>query len=418
MFSKNFNLTVFLLIVLIAFSYAQAGVNEHSVKFEDATTATLVGENGIIMRTTDMGATWLEQNSNISNALFGNSINSGLSLAVGENGVVLLSDDGGENWTVILPGTFENLNDAEAIDGINAVVCGNAGTILYSSNAGLNWSTVNSGTLSNLTDVKFLNTNIGYISGADGTLLRSTSGGVSWEAIDMSFTSNKFNAVGVIDADRLIVVGDMGTLFMSGDGGESWYGSAGITYENDFNDVVFFDALNGVIAGNDGLILRTNDGGENWYASEVSATGDDYDFFSVAFADQDNGITIGRNGIEVYTTDGGQTWNEKDPGPVVNPGSLANDEKTGVKLAQNYPNPFNPSTIINYELPFGANVSVKVYDMLGKEVASLVSSYKESGKHSVSFNASGLSSGVYFYKLTAKGGSAEFNKVMKMILTK
>jgi len=417
MFSKNFKLTVFLLVVLTTFSFAQLEVNEHSIKFEDATTASLVGENGLIMRTTDNGASWSEQTSNISNVLFGNSFYGGLSLAVGENGVVLRSDDNGQNWSVILPGTLEHLNDVEVIDANTSVVCGNAGTILVSTNSGLNWIQADSLTSSNLLDVKFLPSGVGFISGEEGTLLRSTDAGATWSQLDMSFTNRKFSAVEAVDENTLIVIGENSTIFMSNNGGESWYGASGLVYENDFNDVVFFDPFNGVIAANDGLLLKTTDGGETWSASEVSASGDDYDYFSVAFADVNNGISIGRNGIEVYTTDGGNSWSETAPA-FLNTNLNRSAKKIPVNLYQNYPNPFNPSTMIGYELSFDANVTVKVYDIAGQEVASLVSAFKTAGNYSVNFNAANLSSGVYFYKLSASGSNGEFSKVMKMILTK
>lgn len=75
----------------------------------------------------------------------------------------------------------------------------------------------------------------------------------------------------------------------------------------------------------------------------------------------------------------------------------------GYKLSQNYPNPFNPSTKISFELPASGFVSLKVYDMLGREVAELVSSEMTSGSHSVSFNAADFASGTYIYRLTANG---------------
>lgn len=75
----------------------------------------------------------------------------------------------------------------------------------------------------------------------------------------------------------------------------------------------------------------------------------------------------------------------------------------GYKLSQNYPNPFNPSTKITFELPASGYVSLKVYDMLGREVAELASGEMTSGTHSVSFNASDLASGTYIYRLTANG---------------
>jgi len=75
-------------------------------------------------------------------------------------------------------------------------------------------------------------------------------------------------------------------------------------------------------------------------------------------------------------------------------------------LYQNYPNPFNPSTIISYQIPVSGKVSLKVFNVLGNEVATLVSGIQQAGKHSVSFNASQLSTGVYFYKLEAENFSA------------
>jgi hypothetical protein len=83
-------------------------------------------------------------------------------------------------------------------------------------------------------------------------------------------------------------------------------------------------------------------------------------------------------------------------------------------LNQNYPNPFNPSTTITFSLPHSANASLKVFDMLGREVATLVNGYTTSGTHEVQFNATNLASGVYFYKLT----SGDFTQMMKMMLVK
>jgi hypothetical protein len=83
-------------------------------------------------------------------------------------------------------------------------------------------------------------------------------------------------------------------------------------------------------------------------------------------------------------------------------------------LSQNYPNPFNPETRISYSIPKAGMVSLNVYDMLGRQVASLVNEHKTVGKYLVEFNASNLSSGVYYYKLI----SGEFSDIKKMIVIK
>jgi len=90
------------------------------------------------------------------------------------------------------------------------------------------------------------------------------------------------------------------------------------------------------------------------------------------------------------------------------------NEVTSYSLSQNYPNPFNPSTIIEYAIPVEGNVSIRIYDAAGKEIYSLVNSFKTRGIHKTEFNAGSLSNGVYYYKLT----SGNFTDVKKMILIK
>jgi hypothetical protein len=83
-------------------------------------------------------------------------------------------------------------------------------------------------------------------------------------------------------------------------------------------------------------------------------------------------------------------------------------------LSQNYPNPFNPFTKINYEIPSDGNVAIKIYDISGKEVLTLLNGHRQAGYHTAVFDGGKLTSGVYFYKLEAK----DFSKVMRMILIK
>jgi hypothetical protein len=84
-------------------------------------------------------------------------------------------------------------------------------------------------------------------------------------------------------------------------------------------------------------------------------------------------------------------------------------------LSQNYPNPFNPTTKINFALKTAGDVSLRVYDVLGKEVATLATGHYAAGSYSVEFTGNNLSSGMYFYTLTAANG---FHQTQKMILMK
>ena len=83
-------------------------------------------------------------------------------------------------------------------------------------------------------------------------------------------------------------------------------------------------------------------------------------------------------------------------------------------LSQNYPNPFNPSTIINYEIPESGLVTIKIYDVLGREVSTIVNEEKSPGRYKVKFNGSNLASGLYLYRIT----SGNFSETKKMLLMK
>lgn len=84
------------------------------------------------------------------------------------------------------------------------------------------------------------------------------------------------------------------------------------------------------------------------------------------------------------------------------------------ELGQNYPNPFNPTTKINFAIPKQGLVTMKIYDVLGREVRTLVNEVKQAGNYTVDFNASEFASGVYFYKIQA----GEFMDIKRMILVK
>jgi hypothetical protein len=87
---------------------------------------------------------------------------------------------------------------------------------------------------------------------------------------------------------------------------------------------------------------------------------------------------------------------------------------TEFALFQNYPNPFNPTTTIKYQLPEASFVSLKVYDMLGNEIETLVNNHQQAGNYELKFDASRLTSGVYFYKLITD----KFTDIKQMMLVK
>jgi hypothetical protein len=128
------------------------------------------------------------------------------------------------------------------------------------------------------------------------------------------------------------------------------------------------------------------------------------------FANGDSCLTIwsGYPGTNVWSARGCS-------GAVVTGINNHNNEiPSKYSLSQNYPNPFNPVTMISFSIPVSGNVKLVIYDMLGKEIAVLSNEFRSAGNYDVDFNASGLSSGAYFYKLE----SGSFSEIKKMVLIK
>jgi glucuronoarabinoxylan endo-1,4-beta-xylanase len=113
---------------------------------------------------------------------------------------------------------------------------------------------------------------------------------------------------------------------------------------------------------------------------------------------------VGYCGTILRTINGGVAWAENKPDKI----------PVGFSLVQNYPNPFNPSTNIRIELPQASQVSLRVYDMLGREVSELVNERRDAGVHEVKFDGSELSSGVYLYRLQA----GSFTQTRKLLLVR
>lgn len=88
-------------------------------------------------------------------------------------------------------------------------------------------------------------------------------------------------------------------------------------------------------------------------------------------------------------------------------------------LYQNYPNPFNPNTNINYDLPVNSRVTLKIFDILGREIKTLVDEFQQAGDHQINFQSTAdMPSGVYFYQLSTDGSAQNFISVKKMLLLK
>lgn len=217
------------------------------------------------------------------------------------------------------------------------------------------------------------------------------------------------------------------------DGAWVVYSSATITVLDDNNPPVFTDVIS------DGRVFVPELTPSGWVVHNFQYAGSDPDGDAVSFylVDGPNGSSITASGlfsweltdqyaaqtnipITVGITDGLLSTEHTS---LVNTDNVVgvNEEAipTDYSMSQNYPNPFNPSTTIKFGIPEAANVSVKIFNLLGQEVATLVNNNLEAGYHIINFNASNMISGMYFYRIQANGiDGSNYTDVKKMLLVK
>ncbi|MBM4159289.1 MAG: T9SS type A sorting domain-containing protein, partial [Ignavibacteria bacterium] len=127
---------------------------------------------------------------------------------------------------------------------------------------------------------------------------------------------------------------------------------------------------------------------------------------SIWFYNDSIGWGVGGAGKIMHTTTGGQ--------PLVIIENLNGQVADNYKLYQNFPNPFNTMTNVKFQMSKSGVVEIKVFDLLGREVKTLINEYKQPGTYQVSFNAEGLTSGIYFYKMTM----GDFSETKKLVFAK
>jgi len=137
-------------------------------------------------------------------------------------------------------------------------------------------------------------------------------------------------------------------------------------------------------------------------------------YLLVMFTPQDTLKQIGYIILTHNTTGSPDTLVVSGKGSILTAVKSGIDLPTAYAISQNYPNPFNPTTAINYDIPQPTFVSVKIYDILGRDVAQIVNEVKQPGRYSVRFDGLNMSSGAYFYSITA----GDFHQVKKMVLLK
>jgi photosystem II stability/assembly factor-like uncharacterized protein len=228
---------------------------------------------------------------------------------------------------------------------------------------------------------------------------RSTDGGATW-ASGASGGTNSY-AVSFKDANNGLVGHSGGAIRISANGGATWTAVSSPT-TSDISGLSFLSGTNSAWISAAAVPYRTTNNGTNWTAQTVyPITGT---LYHSSFADTSNGLAVTSNGEVLHYRPAGST------------GVLPSRDgtiPTVFALEQNYPNPFNPSTKIGFMIPSSGFTTLKVYDVLGREVATLVSEELKPGNYEATFDGRGLASGVYLYRLTA-GPYGETRKLMLM----
>ncbi|MEO8513476.1 MAG: T9SS type A sorting domain-containing protein [Ignavibacteria bacterium] len=349
--------------------------NINKVYFPPTGTATTgwVGSASGVYKTTNGGVNWVQQiGSGAFSDIFFTDLNTGIALRT--NNIFFKTTNGGTNFTQF------NFSNNSLVQG--SVISFAGGSNLYllavdnvndttfvfkSANTGDSWTQIFK-TPGIYFDMEFINLNTGLMCGSNGTVKITTNGGTVWTSINAG-TTNNLLGIEYASSNIVYMVGASGTILKSTSGGSFW-----------------FPQLSPVIA-----TLRSIQ----------------------VFPADDNGIIVGGGGNIVRTTNGGNIPTGINP--------VSGEIPQNFSLSQNYPNPFNPSTKINFAIsPSYMNnglqplVRLSLFDIVGREVAVLANENLSPGNYSIDFDASSLSTGTYFYRLTA----GEFSQTNKMVLIK
>jgi photosystem II stability/assembly factor-like uncharacterized protein len=329
------------------------------------------------------------------------------------------TSDGGLSWVVqdsskqgiyIASVRFVDPFNGWAVGTPNISSNDTIGTIYRTTNGGSTWIAVNNPNIADPNDIFFVDAQRGYAVGYSGAIVRSTDGGATWKEVFRTAQGRPLRRVFFATRDSGWAVGGIAgteSKARTTDGGETWDLTIGTG--SSLHGLWFADSKNGWTVGgaNAGLVIeRTTDGGVTWEKQPHKMGNLGY-FEAVCMTDVNEGWVVGEKGMILKTLNGG----------VTSVGGEGNNVPSGFALLQNYPNPFNPSTAISYQLSALSHVTLKITDVLGREVSTLVDHVVEPGTHTVTWagkNTKGEQqpSGIYFYTLTSSGGSTTKRMVL------
>jgi photosystem II stability/assembly factor-like uncharacterized protein len=346
---------------------------------------------GSVYFSTDSGDSWTEINNGLPmdqniNAL---AVNDSILFAGLGNGIYRSSDNG-SNWTLVLnnKGTVYSF----LFDGLN-LFSATAGGVFLSTDNGVNWTGINNGlTDKDVRALAHIGTNL-FADTYNSGIFRSTNNGTYWTTSNIGQPS--MTTCLVVNGSNLFA-SNVSNVFLSTDNGVSW-----TQKNNGFTSYPEIHALavnnSNIFAGTDHGLYRSANNGDIWTKVDDGLRGLKYTH------------ALNINNSYLYAgTIGYGVW-KRPLSEITSVNKNKSFRPFDITLSQNYPNPFNPITNISFSVTSETFVSLKIYDILGREVSTLVSEKLPAGTYSRQWNASDFPSGVYFYRL--QGNFTETKKL-------
>ena len=419
--------------------------NFSDVYFVNENTGWCVGDSAVVIKTTNGGLNWAITTAYNNQKLVLNFVRFADSFTGYAAGTIydvnsyyhyrklfLKTTNQGQDWLLLesVPSDYNTYyssislfnRDTLFLSTFNQYDSGPSyGEMRKSLNGGINFVNVSNLTFGGLTSLSFINYNTGWASAYCANdvypyywdfIYKTTNSGTNWILqYKDSVSASLIDKIQFIDQNTGFGISEYNTssgnakFFKTTNGGLNWsvtFTPNSITY----GSLYFINASTGWICGywsnvDSTTIARTTDGGQTFQKQRKTAISEYIS--SVYFVNSLTGYAVG--GTKIYkTTNGGVTAISK----------IQEEIPCSYKLFQNYPNPFNPATNIRYQIQKSSFVNLRVYDLLGREVATLANEKLNAGEYEAAFDGSNLPSGVYFYKLT----TGDFTEIKKMLLIK
>ena len=389
----------------------------NDIFFLDSLNGWVVTPNGYILSTQNGGDNWSIQKDSAGNLYSVQFMDSqtGYILGNGNHGIIYKTTNAGSNWILIHDfnpaGIFRDMSFVNKDTGWVCSVDNFDGGVFKTTDGGISWiQQFNYGT-ENPGRIFFINKDTGWTSNGSGRKLYKTINcGLNWNQIYTS--SFPIQSLFFLNGQKGWMRGGPNTntngASYTTDGGYTWISSTG---ENTGFDVKFVnDSIGYAGGGFEPLrITKSTDGGKTWGYQTALVTPD----ISVAILKKDTLLAWAGEQVLNHTTDGGGEV-------IVNIKHSTSVISNNFMLYQNYPNPFNPKTFISYDLKVTSIVILKIFNVQGINIKTLINQRQTPGEYRVEFDGSESASGIYFYRLDAKNERTNqvFSETKKMILTK